>query len=42
MLQIRTNAEIAKIFFLSETTVKTHLRRIFGELEGAGRPPPCR
>lgn len=33
----RTNGEIAKTLFLSEATVKTHLRRIFGKLEVTDR-----
>jgi len=33
----RTNAEIAKAFFLSEATIKTHLRRIFGKLQVTDR-----
>ena len=33
----RTNAEIAKAFFLSEATIKTHLRRIFAKLEVTDR-----
>lgn len=33
----RTNAKIAKAFFLSEATVKTHLRRIFGKLQVTDR-----
>lgn len=33
----RTNAEIAKAFFLSEATIKTHLRRIFTKLQVTDR-----
>lgn len=33
----RTNAEIAKEFYLSEATIKTHLRRIFGKLHVTDR-----
>ncbi|MDP9846170.1 DNA-binding NarL/FixJ family response regulator [Streptosporangium lutulentum] len=32
-----TNAEIGKALFISETTVKTHLLRVFGKLGVAGR-----